>query len=58
MLVEVAETLDQDPAGNFSTLETLGPETQNPQNFTLKVSGDALRKAVQLGPNFSFNVHL
>jgi hypothetical protein len=58
ILVEVAETLDQDPTGNFDTLETLGPKTQNPQNFTLKVTGDALRKAIQLGPSFSFKFHL
>jgi hypothetical protein len=38
--------------------ETLGTKTQNPRNFILKVTGDALRRVVQLGPSFSSNVHL
>jgi len=57
-LQEVAKTLDQDSVGNFGILETLVQKTQNIKNFTLKVSGDAVRKVVQLGPSFSFNVHL
>ena len=57
-LQEVPKIYDQDSTETFGNLETLGPKSQNPHNFILKVYRDALMRAVQLHPNFSFNFHL
>jgi hypothetical protein len=40
------------------TLETLGPKFQNAQNFTLRVSGDALEEAILSHAKISPNVQV